>query len=229
MIPAACFPRSLRLLAIGVGVAVLPMVASAGSFGGPRPFTGGSPLVTGSDGVYQCVATGKNLTGIITWTIANGVQTSSGGNNNWFFFVDGQSLSGPTTANISDARVNGVLDSSITGAIDPDGDGQITLPLIYIAPGNAATGRFWGKVDFSSQLSAIDGNGELVGTPSRTDQIIIVSGNDSGAAAVSVTEFTIPGGDLPDTSFKLRGTRLSSGSAASNTTTQPTTTTDADG
>lgn len=199
---------------------VLPLLcvasspAFAGGFGGPPPFTNGSPLNSGTDGIYQAVATGVNLTGLFAFTISGGIQTSSSTNNKWVFFVDGQILTGTTQANISNDRVAGVLDS-VAGVTDFS-----SLPVIINVPGNAAAGFFSGEIDLNSPIAAFHGEGALEGTPARTDQLIIVS--ESGFASTIVIE--VPGSDFPSSPFKFRGTRLSTVPVAASATTTGTTT-----
>ena len=61
---------SLLVLVATIGL------ARAGSFAGPPPFTNGSPLQSGTDGTYQAVASGTNLTGVFSFVISGGIQTS---------------------------------------------------------------------------------------------------------------------------------------------------------
>ena len=63
---------------------------------GPPPFTNGSPLTTGTDGTYQAVAEGVNLTGVFSFVIRGGLQTSDQSTtiNGWVFFVDGNIFQG---------------------------------------------------------------------------------------------------------------------------------------
>jgi hypothetical protein len=196
-------------------------IAFAGGFGGPAPFQNESPLPTGTDGTYQCVASGLNATGLITWQINNGVQTSATADNKWIMFVDGQVLSGQTSANISDGKVAGVLDTTVSGALPTADDGTISLPIVFVVPGNAGAGRFNGSIDLKSPVAAIEGSGELRGTPERTDQIVFIQ--DAIASQIQVIpptilirDLTIPGSQLEDLSFKIRGTRLSTSAIASS-------------
>ena len=57
----------------------------------PRPFTDGSPLVSGVDGNYQATARAKNLLGVFCFTCANGAQTSNPqlptGNSNFWHLI----------------------------------------------------------------------------------------------------------------------------------------------
>jgi hypothetical protein len=77
------------------------------AFAGPPPFTNGSPLITGTDGTYQATASGVNLTGVFSFVISGGLQTSTSSSviNSWVFFVDGQVVQGPVVAAIDREHV----------------------------------------------------------------------------------------------------------------------------
>jgi hypothetical protein len=64
------------------------------AFAGPPPFTNGSPLITGTDGTYQATASGVNLTGVFSFVISGGLQTSTSSSviNSWVFFVEARSF-----------------------------------------------------------------------------------------------------------------------------------------
>lgn len=223
--------NAIRLFpSVAVVSAMLSVCVSeghAGSFGGPAPFRNGSPLTSGTDGVYQCVASAKNVTGLISWQINNGVQTAATASNDWVMYIDGNVLSGQTEANVSQGKVAGVLDSSVGGALPTQDDGTLSLPLAYIVPGNAGAGRFTGKIDLNSPVAAINGSGEISGTPSRTDQIVFIFDPASLTVGtlfdpVTVTPIIIPGSTLGVVEFKIRGTRLSTSTLAQSTgTTSP--------
>jgi hypothetical protein len=85
--------------------------ARAGSFAGPPPFTNESPLLSGMDGTYQAVASGVNLTGVFSFVISGGIQTSTSSSviNSWVFFIDGNIVQGPVVAAISQTAVVGIL------------------------------------------------------------------------------------------------------------------------
>lgn len=191
--------RSLLVLIVTIGF------AHAGGFGGPPPFTGGSPLVSGIDGTYQAVASATNLTGIFGFRIQNGVQTQASANNSWIFFVDGDIISGSVAANVSNDKVVGVLDSGLGSSLG--NTGTSTGAEIFVIPGNAAAGFYNGTINLNSPIASFSGTGSLQGTPERTDQIVTVSTGSSGGD-VNVTEITIPGSDFDKTDFTFRGTRL---------------------
>ena len=51
--------------------------AGYGILVGRPPFTNSSPLQSGTDGIYQAIASGVNLTGVFSFQIVNGVQTAN--------------------------------------------------------------------------------------------------------------------------------------------------------
>jgi hypothetical protein len=131
-------------------LALLTVVAMPLQAFGPGPFRGGSPLPSGTDGVYQAVATAPNVSGLFSWAISGGTQTTDssgelelGLNNSWIFFVEGEVFRGSTFANVSEGKVFGILDS------DPD----------LIAP--TGTGNFQGKINLKSPIAAFNGSGSI--------------------------------------------------------------------
>ncbi len=86
-------------------------LAHAGGFGGPPPFTNGSPLVSGVNGTYQASVRGSNLSGIIRFAYLAGVQSGSFPSNRWVIFYQGEVFSGVTAAAINDGDISGVLES----------------------------------------------------------------------------------------------------------------------
>ncbi|MEI6705229.1 MAG: hypothetical protein WCL71_17125, partial [Deltaproteobacteria bacterium] len=216
--------RSIAFLLLAFSAATV----HAGSFGGPTPFSNGSPLQSGTDGVYQAVASATNLTGLFTWTIQNGVQTTGKTNNSWIFFIDGLLLTGTTSANISEDKVAGILDAGFSNGIAQSANGTLTLPYVFVVPGNAGAGEFNGKINLKSSIASFSGEGVLTGTPERTDQIIYIRpmGNNtfffvdnSTWSPVSVTPVHIPGSLLQTQKFKFRGSRLTVSTTTTSTAT----------
>lgn len=205
--------RSFALLFLAFAAAT----AHAGSFGGPPPFSNGSPLTTGTDGVYQAVASGTNLTGVFSWQISSGVQTAGLQNNSWVFFVDGQILSGTTAVNVSQDKVAGVLDAGLGSGVPTNDNGTVDLPLVFVIPGNAGAGMFNGKINLNSPIAYFHGTGRLSGTPARVDQIVFIQ--DDPIAPVTVVPITIPGSTLGNIDFEFRGSRLSTTVSTSSSTT----------
>jgi hypothetical protein len=207
-------------LAVLSSTLVLSISAQAGGFGGPGPFRNGSPLPTGTDGVYSAVANGTNLTGYFSFSLRGGVQTAGTRGNSWVFFVDGQTLRGSVTANAANGKVVGILDSGVSTALT-NSDGSLELPAILYIPGNSANGDFEGKLNTSSPTGYFDGKGQMAGFPARTDQIIAINttgGNGTGNVNVILTAVPIPGSTLGQVDFKFRGTRLSTTTSTTQST-----------
>ena len=91
-------------------------LARAGEFAGPPPFTNDSPLQSGTDGTYQAIVSGTNITGVFSFVISGGLQTSdqSATINSWVFFVDGNIFQGSVLAAISRGKVVGILNGGST-------------------------------------------------------------------------------------------------------------------
>lgn len=205
--------------------AILSFVALPLQAFGPAPFRNGSPLASGTDGIYQAVATASNVTGLFSWAISGGTQTSDPQNNKWVFFVDGQLLSGTTAANVSDGKIAGVLDSGISTGVPTQGNGtNITPPVVFVIPGNAGSGQFQGKINLKSPNASFNGTGRIEGTPLRVDQIVYIAEIPSNLfilenfTPVIVEPVIIPGSALPATEFTFRGTRLSLGTPTASQT-----------
>jgi hypothetical protein len=150
-------------------------LARAGSFAGPPPFTNDSPLPSGTDGTYQAVASGINLTGVFSFVISGGLQTSDQSTtiNGWVFFVDGNIFQGSVLAAISQSKVVGLLNGGATALPFETGE-PLTLPAAFVVPGNTASGEFSGSISLNSPVGAFDGEGTLQGTPERTDQVLFI-------------------------------------------------------
>jgi hypothetical protein len=198
-------------------------LARAGDFAGPPPFTNESPLTSGTDGTYQAVAEGVNLTGVFSFVISGGIQTSDQNPiiNGWVFFVDGNIFTGSVVAAISEDDVAGVLNGEVTSQGVPTGtNGTVTLPTAFIIQGDIASGEFSGSIGLNLPLATFEGDGTLQGTPGRTDQLVFISeptqtvvsngttipGNTN---TVTVTPIIIPAGSQPETRFRFEGTRVS--------------------
>jgi hypothetical protein len=193
------------------------------AFAGPPPFTNGSPLITGTDGTYQATASGVNLTGVFSFVISGGLQTSTSSSviNSWVFFVDGQIVQGPVVAAISRSDVVGVMNGGTSQVSLTTGtNGALTLPTAFIVPGNTASGEFRGSISLNNPYGSFRGKGTLEGAPERIDQLVVitepsapvvsngvvVSGNTN---VVTVQRIVIPGSTFGATKFKFHGTRVS--------------------
>ncbi|HEY5705511.1 MAG TPA: hypothetical protein VIS96_08065 [Terrimicrobiaceae bacterium] len=206
-------------------------LARAGSFAGPPPFTNESPLQTGTDGTYQAIASGVNLTGVFSFQIVGGIQSSTQTTtvNSWVFFVDGNILQGSVVAAISQGKVAGILNGSDVN-VPADDAGNLVVPSAFIIPGNAASGRFDGCISYNSPLGAFEGDGLLTGAPARVDQLVFLLGSTdsststaTGGTADSTTgtgvviqPLAIPAGNFDETKFKFHGTRVSTGAPAAS-------------
>ena len=185
--------------------------AHAGSFGGPPPFTNGSPMVTGVDGSYQAVARSTNITGIIRFVYLGGSQTQSPAQNNWVFFNAGQVQRGQVIAAIDSSTVSGILDSV---GQSTNTNSSITLPIVLLNANNAATGDFHGKMSANGDFY---GSGGLVSSSGQTNQIVQIATNTTtGLITVTTTAYTNSAGGAPGAAFKFTGVRTSWGTASTN-------------
>jgi hypothetical protein len=106
----------MKALKCSLALIFVAASAHAGSFGGPPPFTNGSPLPTGVDGSYQANATASNTTGVIRFAYTDNSQTSSTTANSYVFFSEGLTFSGPAAVNITLSTIAGVLQRDTTRA-----------------------------------------------------------------------------------------------------------------
>jgi hypothetical protein len=204
---------------------------------GPPPFTNESPLLSGMDGIYQAIATGVNLTGVFSFQIVNGIQTSTQSVtiNSWVFFVDGNIFQGSVAAAINQTKVAGVLNGGINALPFENGE-PLTLPSAFVIPGNTASGDFRGHISLHSPEGAFGGEGTLKGTPERVDQLLFINNpttiqtitatgttTTTTTATTQVVPIRIPPAGLSETDFEFQGTRVFTGtSAAPSPTPTPT-------
>jgi hypothetical protein len=182
-------------------------------------------LQSGTDGTYQAVAEGVNLSGVFSFVIKGGLQTSTSSTviNSWVFFLDGNIVQGPVVAAISQTKVLGILSggtSTSTQSLATGSNGTVELPTAFIVPGNAASGEFEGDISLKSPEGAFGGEGTLRGTPGRTDQLVFITEPTASTVSngvvipgvtntVSVTQIVIPGSAFATTEFDFQGTRVS--------------------
>lgn len=96
----------------------------AGGFGGPPPFTNGSPLPTGVQGTYQASARGSGIAGTIRFAYtSDGIPSAT--NNTYVFFVDGVIMTGTVDAAIMGSRLAGVLEAPSVGTIPSPGTSSV--------------------------------------------------------------------------------------------------------
>ena len=132
----------MKFLLCSLTLALTLLTSQAGSFGGPPPFTNGSPLSSGVDGSYQATARADNLLGIIRFSYSGGNQTTTVAKNTYVFFINGLVFSGETIANISGSSLSGIL-----------------APIPFAVPRLA--GEFTGKFDTKTSNYFFKGIGFL--------------------------------------------------------------------
>jgi hypothetical protein len=132
--------------------------AHAGSFGGPPPFSNGSPLQSGIDGSYQAAVRGNNLSGVVRFSYSGQVQTSTTSSNGWAIFYEGQLYTGRTETSIANNKISGVL-SRTTGLISPTT--TTTTAANDLIQGQNLSGYFNAKLQSNSPTGSFKGNGEL--------------------------------------------------------------------
>jgi hypothetical protein len=120
----------MKLAAVSL-IAIAATLSSlhAGSFGGPRPFTNGSPLISGVDGSYQANARGTNTTGVIRFAYSGGNQTSSATANSYVIFSEGFIFSGSVAANITGSTITGALEYAAQNTFDVTGSGYFNAKI----------------------------------------------------------------------------------------------------
>lgn len=174
--------------------------AQAGGFGGPPPFTNGSPLIQGVDGSYQATARGTNLTGVFRFTYDGGRQTSApllptgetvsnlltDPYNDYVFFVEGFTYRGLVQANINTSQISGVFDN-----------GSANVPVWGSNAGGLGiftfmAGFFEGKMDQQSPYAAFSGDGEVT----------VTNGTLESDGTYSLTQGSV-------VEFKFKGVRAS--------------------
>jgi hypothetical protein len=229
----------LVLIAVSVHVQ-----ASAGA----RPFTDGSPLVSGVDGNYQATARAKNLLGVFRFTYANGAQTSNPrlptGNsvaslltdpyNDYVFFVSGVVYRGLVQANINVFRVAGVFDN---GGANVPNSGQISVVVAPTATPTAtptasptATPTATSSTSLQNSLtlnSFMSGffNGSIdQSSPDAsfqgTGSVVVVSPAIQIAGSTGLVD-----GSSFERKFKFRGVRNHTGTTSTTSTSTSTSTT----
>lgn len=140
----------IRLLFLLATLAVSISSVRAGSFGGPPPFTNGSPLPSGVTGTYQASARGNGITGLIIFSYAEGGNPSPTGLNNYIFFVEGTIVSGGVQAAIMTNRLSGILETPAVPNVPPD--------LVNF---DSLGGFFNGKFNTNSPYYSFKGKGVL--------------------------------------------------------------------
>lgn len=196
---------ALSLLALLATVAF----GHAGGFGGPPPFTNGSPLVTGVDGSYQATARGSNLTGIFRFNYSGGRQTTApefllSGSvltdpyNDYVFWVDGIVYRGLVQANINNNLIAGVFDNG--GArVANSSIGSSSNNFINIQ--SYMNGNYTGKLQQQNVYGAFSGKG-ITQTFSFASTIQVVSPATATQPAITQTVNLIFDGPIYEFTFK---------------------------
>lgn len=186
--------------------------AQAGGFGGPPPFTNGSPLISGVDGSYQATARGTNMVGVFRFTYSGGTQTSAptlptgdtvtnlltDPYNDYVFFVEGLTYRGLVQANINTSSISGVYDNG--------------SPLVAVWGGETGglgvlafmSGFFQGSMDQQSPYAAFSGTGEVTVNAPET-RIVRIPSEDPDAPPVYEEVEVIAEQFTKD--FKFKGVR----------------------
>lgn len=193
----------------------------AGSFGGPPPFTDLSPLQSGIDGSYQATARGTNLTGVIRFAYANGVQSPIPTGNQYSFFVDGNVVTGGVTASITGKELAGVLGGQ-DFSVPTNDTGSTELPIVFVVRGNRANGNFTGKLDLENSMSYFSGKGTITPAPEEENTVVLINTNNNSGGTIVIAPFTIPGSTIAETDFTFQGVRTSVFAQGTGTTTTTT-------
>lgn len=140
----------VRSLCLAAAFAATLANVHAGSFGGPPPFTNGSPLQSGVAGTYQASARGSGLSGLILFSYNSSGNPSSTGLNDYIFFVEGTIVSGGVQAAIMTDTLSGVLETPSVPNVPPS--------LVNF---DSLGGYFNGKFDTHSSTYSFKGKGVL--------------------------------------------------------------------
>ena len=226
----------LVLIAVSVHVQ-----ASAGA----RPFTDGSPLVSGVDGNYQATARAKNLLGVFRFTYANGAQTSNPqlptGNsvaslltdsyNDYVFFVEGVVYRGLVQANINVFRVAGVFDN---GGANVPNFGQTSVVVAPTATPTASPTATPTATSSTSLQQSLTLNsfmsGFFNGSIDQSSPDASFQGTGSvvvASPATVIAAFTglVDGSPSFERKFKFRGVRNHTGTTSTTSTSTTSTST----
>jgi hypothetical protein len=178
----------------------------AGGFGGPAPFQNDSPLRSGIDGIYQASASGQNLTGIISFALESGIQTSNQRENSWIMFSQGSIFRGGTAVNVVDTNITGILDAG-GASIPATDDGSLTLPIVFVAPSDRASGEFTGNIQLRSPTGKFSGKGTLYPTPAENIEIVGISEDVLGNISIVSQNVALSAGSASELSFRFNGVR----------------------
>ncbi len=173
----------MKLLAASLLAIFSVASVQAGSFGGPPPFTNGSPLESGVEGTYQGSMRGKGLSGVMVFAYDDNGNPVSGAS--YVIFADGGVYSGSLQANIQNVTLAGVLEAPTAATPPPQ-----TASFVNT---ESTGGSFSGKFNTKSAFYSFSGRGafQLFAQP-------ILSDGSISSDYVSVTK-----------KFRLSGARIS--------------------
>lgn len=139
----------MKLLAASLLAIFSVASVQAGSFGGPPPFTNGSPLESGVEGTYQGSMRGKGLSGVMVFAYDESGNPVSGAT--YVIFANGGVYSGGLQASIQNVTLAGVLSAPTTSTVPP--------PTSSVSTTEATGGSFSGKFNTMSQYYSFKGQG----------------------------------------------------------------------
>lgn len=174
----------MKLLAASLLAIFTVATVQAGSFGGPPPFTNGSPLQSGVEGTYQGSLRGKGLSGVMTFAYDGSGNPVTGAN--YVIFADGGVYLGDLQANIQNVTLAGVLEAPSSATPPPQTSS-------FAATTQSTGGSFSGKFNTKSAFYSFSGRGAF----QLFSQPILPDGSISGDF-VSITK-----------KFRLSGARIS--------------------
>jgi len=192
--------------------------AHAGGFGGPPPFTNGSPLITGVDGSYQATARGTNLVGVFRFTYSGGIQTTNPSlsltslltdpYNDYVFFVEGWTYRGLVQANIDAASIAGVLDNGAANVLNAAINGSVGLGIQSFLAGN-----FHGNLETNSANANFYGSG-TVEVSDYEQQLVVLNPDSLTQDPITETETIIT--KVFHVNFKFNGVKASLNASSSS-------------
>jgi len=203
----------------------------AGGFGGPPPFTNGSPLPTGVDGSYVGAVSGSNMSGVIAFQYSSGVQSGVVARNTWVIFYQGQVYRGVTDVAIADGRISGVLGTSTAAPVSRTNSSSSSNATAIVGPPNFnstssriqsetiaslanPSGFFNAKLNNNSPTGSFKGTGMLEGVFSTT-ATATTTGSSSGTGIPTVTVTEGPNTTLTTQTisapFRVNGVRARTG------------------
>jgi len=136
----------MKKVAASLLITFIAATAQAGSFGGPPPFTNGSPLPSGVDGSYQAALKGKNLNGIVRFSYSGGSQIDvTVEDNAYFIFYAGQIYQQAAQVAIMDSQISAILEETFPSLFSGLASGYFSAKLQT----KSAFGNFSGKGRFT--------------------------------------------------------------------------------